>query len=490
MRHQRSATDVSSLTPVPMLLHEPVYVGIDVAKASHVAGFVSTTLLARHERFEACPTHLFANSREGFRSLDERVRAIAPLEHVTVLVEHTGHYHRPLVQFLQELDVPVYVMPVQKRSERLLKTDRRDALMLANHLYSQLHLGVQSPDKTHLVRHLLSPSPAAAQLKGWMRHRYELVHECTRRKNKLTAINDELFPELVQIFRDPNRSTALAFREHFPTPQALATASWTGLVALRIGNHPSNAQVAELQQLARDTIGTHDIVRQRGLVLEQAQLIQELRMLEEHLQELDREITQVVEQTREGEILQSLPEIGPIQAAAILAAVGNIRNFRKASELKAYFGWAPKREQSGTARDHEQHAHTGTRTMKQTFFLIACAAVQRRDSAWSELYERLLPRLCSYDERRRAYRGKTRVIVRIAGQMTEMVYAFLRRDAELLAQLPPGQEPPPPLLYDPETHRRHRHGAYRPLKNDPLPRPLLHLPNQADFPLRPDHPLP
>jgi len=57
-----------------LLLHEPLYVGIDVGKASHVAGFVSTTLLARHERFEACPTLLFANSREGFRALAERRR--------------------------------------------------------------------------------------------------------------------------------------------------------------------------------------------------------------------------------------------------------------------------------------------------------------------------------------------------------------------------------------------------------------------------------
>jgi transposase len=471
---------------MPLLPHEPVYVGIDVGKASHVAGFVSTTLLARHERFEACPTHLFANSRDGFRSLGERLRAYAPLEHLTVLVEYTGHYHRPLVQYLQELDVPVYVMPVQQRPQGLLKTDRRDALMLANHLYGQLQLGVQSPDKTHLVRQLLPPSPAAAQLKGWMRHRYELVHECTRRKNKLTAICDEIFPELPRIFHDPNRAIALAYRERFATPQTLATASWSDLVTLRVGNHPSNAELVELQRLALDTIGTRDAVRQRGLVLEQQQLIQELRLLQEHLAALDHEITQVVEHTREGAILQSLPDIGPIQAAATLAAVGNIQNFHKASELKAYFGWAPKREQSGTARDHEQHAHTGTRTMKQMFFLIACAAIQRRESAWKDLYERLVPRLCPYDERRRVYRGKTRVIVRIAGQMTEMVYAFLRRDADLLAQLAPGQEPPPPLLYDPEVHRRHRQGAYLPLKNVPVPRPLLHLPDRAALPAQPD----
>jgi transposase len=476
------AAAAPALIAVPLLAHEPVYVGIDVGKASHVAGFVSATLLARHERFEACPTLRFANSREGFQALSERLHSTAPLEHLAVLVEHTGHYHRALVQYLQELDLPVYVMPVQQRPQGMLKTDRRDALTLANHLYSQLALGVQSADKTHLVRHLLPPSTAAAQLKGWIRHRYELVRECTQRKNKLTAICDELFPELTAIFHDPNLPTALAYREHFPTPQALATASWTALVALRSGSHPFDAQLAELQRLARDSIGTRDLVRQRGLILEQAQLIAELHLLQAHLQALDREIIQVVEQTREGVILQSLPDIGPIQAAAILAAVGNIRNFSKASELKTYFGWAPKREQSGTSRDAEQHAHTGTRTMKQMFFLIACSAIQRRDGVWRQLYERLVPRLCAYDARRQTYRGKTKALVRIAGQMIEMIYAFLIHDAALLDQTSPGQEPAPPLLYDEQTHRRHRQGSYRPLKNDPLPRPLLRLP----VPLSPD----
>lgn len=114
--------------------------------------------------------------------------------------------------------------------------------------------------------------------------------------------------------------------------------------------------------------------------------------------------------------------------------------------------------------------------MKQMVFLIACNAIQRRDGVWRQLYERLLPRLCADDARRQAYRGKSKVIVRIAGQMIEMIYAFLTRDAALLDQVPPGQEPPPPLLYDAQTHRRHRQGSYRPLKNDPLSHPLLHLP--------------
>jgi len=34
---------------------ETLYVGVDIGKKTHVAGFVSSTLLARHQRFEHCP---------------------------------------------------------------------------------------------------------------------------------------------------------------------------------------------------------------------------------------------------------------------------------------------------------------------------------------------------------------------------------------------------------------------------------------------------
>jgi transposase len=121
-----------ALQAVPMLLHETLYVGVDIGKRPQVAGFISTTLLARHQRFEACPALTFENSREGFRTLLERIKGYVPLTQVYALLEVTGHYHKALLQYLQELDIPVYVMHVQKRQPGLLKTDKRDALGLAN----------------------------------------------------------------------------------------------------------------------------------------------------------------------------------------------------------------------------------------------------------------------------------------------------------------------------------------------------------------------
>lgn len=268
------------LQAVPMLLHETLYVGIDIGKRSHVAGFISTTLLTRHQRFEACPALSFENSREGFRALLERIKGYVPLTQVYALLEVTGHYHKALLQYLQELDIPVYVMHVQKKQPGLLKTDKRDALGLANHLYNQLDRGIQMNDPLQIVRKLAPLSEAAAQLRGMVYHRQELITESTQRKNKLTAICDELFPEFVHIFRDPNGPTALVFRERFPTPAVLTTASLLALQEARGKTKMlSDAKLVELQHLATTSIGTKDFARVRGLAFEQEQLIEELKLI-------------------------------------------------------------------------------------------------------------------------------------------------------------------------------------------------------------------
>lgn len=453
----------SDLKDLPMLPGESIYIGVDIGKFKHVAGFVSKTLLERHKHFEHCPAFLFEQSREGFRAFVERIRAYCPLEQCFILLEQTGHYHRPLLQYLLESDIAVYVMHVQSRQTGMFKTDKRDALGLANHLYNQLELGVQVSNKLQVVRRAIPPSEAAAQLKGLMRHRYELVNEATRRKNKLTAICDELFPELTQVFKNPNLPTALDLREKFPTPHAVATASLVTLREVRRSSHPSEAQLVLLQQLAAQSIGTKDLARQRGLLLEQELVIKELRLLQDHLERLEREICQVVENCREGKILLSIPPISPLAAASILATIGHIANFENVGRLKSYFGWAPKRAQTGVTFDRTSLTQGGSREMKKVMYLVAWQAI-KAETEWASLYKRLVPRLCSYDERTQAYKGRGKVVGHVIGRLITLIYALLRQDDEMLSRLPPGTLPPDPVLYDPELHKRHRTGHYRPLR--------------------------
>lgn len=436
-----------------------LYVGIDIGKKSCVAGFVSQTLLTRYAEFEQCPAIAFDQSLAGFEKLLDQITFYVPLPQASVLVEKTGHYHNKVVEYLRSQGVSVYIMHVKKRLSGIMKTDKRDALSLAVHLYDQLEKGAHAINKKDLVRKVILPTGAAAKLKGMMKHRQELMGECTQRRNKLTEIADELFPELTLVFHDPNGETALRYREHFSTPHAFATASMDGLAKLRAKSFPSNAQLKRLRELAAKSIGIHDADRKQGLVFEQRQLIRELKLIYANLEEIDKEVATILQSSREGQILLSIPGMGNTTAATILATIGTIENFKTAGHLKSYFGWAPSQTQTGTSQDSTTLTTGGLRLIRSVIYMLAIV-VLTHNTEWAKIYERLVLKKCPYNARTRRRTGKRVVIGRIAGQMIKLIYKLLKTDQEVLQSLKPGEVPPPPMLYDPIVHRQHREGKY------------------------------
>jgi transposase len=149
------------------------------------------------------------------------------------------------------------------------------------------------------------------------------------------------------------------------------------------------------------------------LPFEQKQLIAELRLLGEHLEQLEQNIVQIVEHSREGKILTSIPGIGSQAAAALIATIGTIANFERPAQLKSYFGWVPKIAQSGSTLDWSRLTPRGVRSMRQTMYLIVWRAIQW-DADWKEVYDRLIARKCHVDERTRRLVGREKVIGRRA----------------------------------------------------------------------------
>lgn len=447
-------------TTRPLITHKKaramanLYVGIDIGKASHAASLLSSDLLRKHHTYERCPTLTFIESRTGFEKLLTALLTYASVEDICVLVERTGHYGKPLEQYLQEQHIAVYEVHVQERPKGS-KSDKRDAQALAVLLYNQLERGILVAEKHQQARLLIAPSGSTQLLRGLVQHRSELICERTRRKNKLVAICDELFPELAQIYLNPNNDSALALREKYPTPDAIIAASLEELLATRKHTRPGRDAMARLQQLAKTTIGTKDKSRIQALAMETKQLIAELRLLTEHIEELDTEITKAVEESREGQILTSIHPIGPLQAAMLIAGIGNIANFESAAKLRAYAGWSPRQNQTGTSYDSMTLNRDGNRTLKHAVYLVVINAI-RRDTQWKTLYDRLVPVKCTYDERLGRYRGRMKVVGRIAGQMITVIYTLLKRDHDLLIATPVGKEPAAPELYDAAKHHIRR----------------------------------
>lgn len=447
-----SLASSSSVFP-PIALTPTLFIGIDVGKKAHIAGFVSASIL-KQSRFEKCPVLRFEQNRAGLLAFLARVKTFVPSpRHAAILLEATGHYHRPLWEALIAEGFRVYVVAIHtKRVVSRNKTDVHDARRLAHSLYAQLALDLQIEEKSQQVRQLVPATDVAQQLHGLMRRHYEVTQTSTRLKNKLIAINDELFPEFSEVFKDPCAEVALDIRSRFPTPAILAATSLEALRVVRRRNGPSNAKLTRLQTAAKRSIGVTNVARVNALTFEQEQLIDCIRLTQQQCDVLETKIEELVASSREGRILLSFDSMQSIHAGTLIAMIGNIRNFPRKCEFRKYCGWAPRSTQTGTSVDRVEQTPTGSHLLKRSLYLLTIGAISHENTVWGALYYRLLPLKCPYDARIKDYKGKMRVIGRVAGQMAGVIYTLLKADADLVDALAEGQELPAPQLYDPEIH--------------------------------------
>jgi len=87
-----------------------------------------------------------------------------------------------------------------------------------------------------------------------------------------------------------------------------------------------------------------------------------------------------------GEILASLPGLGPRTGARILAEVGDGSDFASGARLASYAGLAPVTRQSGTSLNGEGRSRRGNHRLKNAMFLAAFASL--RDPASKAFYDR------------------------------------------------------------------------------------------------------
>ena len=99
------------------------------------------------------------------------------------------------------------------------------------------------------------------------------------------------------------------------------------------------------------------------------------------------------------DLMRSVPGVGDVLAALILAEVGDIRRFPSARHFKSYCGLAPRvRESGGKAR--LGRCRRSNPYLRWAFYQAAVVAI-RYDSELKAFYERLVkrgkhPRGCSY----------------------------------------------------------------------------------------------
>lgn len=322
-----------------------LYIGIDVAKRSHVAAAVDGDEGVAVEPFG------FGNTQRGFERLLERLaRRDVSAEGSLVGMEATGHYWVALFDFLAANGFEVAVInPIQTDAWRRVdtvrpaKTDGIDALLIADLLRCKRFEPSALGDE------------ATEGLRQLARYRFELVRELTALKNRATAILDRVFPEYERIFADKFGPTSSALLRECATPADVLAAdpeALAGLLAEASRGRLGRERADEVVEAARSSVGVS--FGSRALAFELRVLVERMEFTRGQISELEAEIARALSETA-GRHLTSIPGVGPALAALIAGEVGDANRFGTPSKLVAYAGMDATRRVSGESLDGPGH---------------------------------------------------------------------------------------------------------------------------------------
>jgi transposase len=384
-----------------------LYIGIDVAKDKHDAHIMSS------DGEVLCDYLSFSNSREGFNELLDQINLsceIAQKQKVKVGIESTGHYSTNLIHFLESQDFEVLVynpLSVCKLKEagslRRTKTDKNDSRYLAKMLMT-----VDVNPHVHLSCHIDT-------LKSLTRARFRLVKEIQPLKNRYRKTMHLLFPELEKFFWKMYSNSILKLLESLPSAKDIAGCNILKLTKILSENSRGRLKrdkAEELKDLAKNSIATYN----RGLAFEMQLMVKRLLFLESQKEIFEEEITTIMKEINSP--IMSIPGIGYVLGAVILAEIKDINAFSSSAKLLAFAGCEPSVYQSGkyVATDTPM-VKRGSKYLRHALYLATYSAFLHS------------PSFTEYINRKRA-QNKHFFVAMSHGmkKMTRVIYATLTKN--------------------------------------------------------------
>lgn len=180
----------------------------------------------------------------------------------------------------------------------------------------------------------------------------------------------------------------------------------------RLAGVPAMAKA--LQQAARNAYRLHPKM-QDAVQVALAMSLDTIRFFEQQLKKLDRLIAREVQALPN--TLQSIPGIGPVYSAGILAEIGDIQRFRDHNALAKFAGLTWRQHQSGAfAAENIPLSRSGNFYLR--YYLIEAAnSVRVREPEYAAFYRR------KFDEAR--HHHHKRALILTARKLVRLVFALL-----------------------------------------------------------------
>ena len=378
----------------------PLYVGIDVGSRNN-AVYLMKPDGGKFSSFEV------QNTQGGAKMLTEKIVSALTAQGLTDVVigmEATSIYGETLVyalredgrlgQFHKKIHVlnPKLVKGFKESYPELPKNDPVDAFVIADKLrFGRITKEVYMDDYRYKSLQMLT------------RARFFAVQNLTREKQHFA---NYLFLKCSGLAQDkdiPNSSaTTIALMEHFETPDELANISLDELTdfitkAGRGRFADPQATAKAVQAAARSSYRlpktVNDSVNQVMAVS-----IATMRSLESQIKDLDKAIERqisVIPNT-----LTSVPGIGKVYSAGIIAEVGDIHRFQSQASVAKYAGLVWKQHQSGEFEGQDTRLIKSGNRFLRYYLLEAANSMRRCDSEFKRYYDLKYKEVKKYQHKR------------------------------------------------------------------------------------------
>ena len=365
----------------------PLFVGIDVSSKNNVT-YLMKPDGSKHSSFSV------QNNRSGAKLMSEKIVSALEamqLSDVVIGLEATSIYGDGLVcalredgrlgQYQRKIHIlnPKLVRKFKDSYPDLPKNDWVDAFVIADHLrFGRIGKEVYMDDYRY------------KSLQTLTRARFDVVQNLTREKQHFA---NYLFLKCSGMAQDKNiansSATTIALMERFETVDELAYADLDQLTAFIAksgrGRFADPKATAKAVQAAAK--GSYRLPKTVNDSVNQAMsvAIATMRALDGQIKVLDKAIEQqfqIIPNT-----LTSIPGIGKVYSAGIIAEIGDVRRFNSQASVAKYAGLVWTQHQSGDFEaQHTKLIKSGNRYLRY-YLLEAANSVRRCDSEFRRYYD-------------------------------------------------------------------------------------------------------
>ena len=378
-------------------------VGIDIGKNHHEASIVSP------EGKQIGHSLRFATTHKGADSLMSFIFNNIGNSSCIFGMEATGHYWYPIYSFLKARGYTIYVInPIQSDSLRKMyirqtKNDSIDSFLIAEVIRFGQFTTTSMADENILAMRQLC------------RYRDSVISSRTEIKLRISTIMEQIFPEYEKQFSSLWVSTSMGILEKYLTPENIENAPIDELFEIikdKSHNKLTMKKAISIREAAADTFGIK--IAQDAFSFQLKQLIDRMNFLDKQIEALDCQILEYYEKF--DCYLHTIPGIGMIAAATILAEIGDINRFKSSSALVAFAGIDPTVRQSGEfSSTHNHMSKRGSPYLRHAIFLAATTCSFHNS-----------PLNAYYKKKRDQGKHHLTATGAVARKLTSVIYAVLR----------------------------------------------------------------